>query len=391
MKDKSLQRIWQNITTKKNTECINTNRAADNHAPRPRMLTRSETTATFEDWKHSLTSTLSSDPMFALFLCDGVKWTKKSKANATRGFVDDTDVVSLGKRLTAAQKVIFLELMLEQIATYAPTIARSTIIRNSTSTASVWQTIRQHYGLHNAENHFNQASNIVRHYVNQSDATSVTSSDKRHEAWFQPSAPSTDEDILSHNESIPYHELNRVSVSQTSDHITCRSKYISESTQYSTGAKLGATMNRCGEDEEEEKEECSEQTVMDSTANRMYPYRQLDPLTLPPNAQGPSVHISTPECSTLAHRPSLSRYQEQSENDIMYNDTLLDNGGYVMNNYKLEQSENDVRDDNVPQQTSNMNNNGTLDNVDALMGSAVLGTTDDLSGKTKLVRKLPWT
>ena len=66
--------------------------------------------------------------MFAPFLCDGVKWTKKLKANATRGFVDDTDVAPLGKRLTAAQKVIFLELMLEQIAKYVPTIARSMII-----------------------------------------------------------------------------------------------------------------------------------------------------------------------------------------------------------------------------------------------------------------------
>ena len=102
------------------------------------------------------------------------------------------------------------------------------------------------------------------------------------------------------------------------------------------------------------------------------------------NAQCPSVQIFTPECSTLAHRPTLSCYQEQSGNDMMYNDTLLDSGGYVMSNYKLEQSENDVRDDNVPQQT-NMNNNDMQDNVDDLMGSAVLGTTDDLSGKTKLV------
>ena len=61
-----------------------------------------------------------------------------------RGFTDYGEEVAT--RLTAQQKVNFLELMLGQIANYCPIIARNTLVKNSTSIQSIWNTIRPHFG-----------------------------------------------------------------------------------------------------------------------------------------------------------------------------------------------------------------------------------------------------
>ena len=93
---------------------------ASNRAPKQWILTKSETIISFEAWKQNLSYTLSLDPLFAGFLLEGVTWAKKSKTNPIRGFTDDTDDVPKENRLTAAQKVNHLELLLGQIANYAP-------------------------------------------------------------------------------------------------------------------------------------------------------------------------------------------------------------------------------------------------------------------------------
>jgi hypothetical protein len=64
------------------------------------------------------------------------------------------------QRRTAAQKVTHLEMMLGQIADYAPVISRNTIVRNSTSISGVWQAIRQHYGLQSTGSRFLDLANI---------------------------------------------------------------------------------------------------------------------------------------------------------------------------------------------------------------------------------------
>ena len=46
------------------------------------------------------------------------------------------------QRLSAQQKVNFRELMLGQIANYCPIMSRNTMMKNSTSIQSVWNTIR---------------------------------------------------------------------------------------------------------------------------------------------------------------------------------------------------------------------------------------------------------
>ena len=85
------------------------------------------------------------DSNFAPFLADGVQWLKKTKAHPLRGLEADSDPVPLARRLTARQKVNFLELMLGQIANNCPIISRSTLVKNSTSLEYIWQTIRQRF------------------------------------------------------------------------------------------------------------------------------------------------------------------------------------------------------------------------------------------------------
>ena len=120
--------------------------ASSHHAPKQWCLSKVETINSFENWKQNLLYTLSLDSNFAPFLADGVQWLKKTKAQPLRGLEADGDSIPLARRLTARQKVNFLELMLGQIANYCPIISRSTLVKNSTSLEYIWQTIRQHFG-----------------------------------------------------------------------------------------------------------------------------------------------------------------------------------------------------------------------------------------------------
>ena len=82
------------------------------------------------------------DPSFAPFIASGVTWKKHSSGSPNRGLVDDPDGAN---KKTAAQKVISLNLMLEQISSWCPYIARTFIVKNSTSLSDVWRIIREHY------------------------------------------------------------------------------------------------------------------------------------------------------------------------------------------------------------------------------------------------------
>jgi hypothetical protein len=50
--------------------------------------------------------------------------------------------------------------MLGQIANYCPIISRNTIVKNSTSISSIWQSIRLHYGFQSTGGHFLDFNNI---------------------------------------------------------------------------------------------------------------------------------------------------------------------------------------------------------------------------------------
>ena len=100
-----------------------------------------------EAWENNLKYIMSLDPNFADFLTDGSSWGKKTNATPLRGFSNDPESVPAARGRTAAQKVTHLQMMLGQIANYAPIISRNLLVKNSTSVSGVCQTIRQHYGL----------------------------------------------------------------------------------------------------------------------------------------------------------------------------------------------------------------------------------------------------
>ncbi|XP_060576734.1 uncharacterized protein LOC132734055 [Ruditapes philippinarum] len=123
-------------------------------APKQWCLTKQETITSFESWRQNLQYTLSLDPNFAPFLVEGFQWERKTNTNPERGFTDDGESVPEAKRRTAAQKVIYLELMLGQIANFCPIISRNTIVKNATSIKTIWQTIRLHFGFQSTGAHF---------------------------------------------------------------------------------------------------------------------------------------------------------------------------------------------------------------------------------------------
>ena len=71
-----------------------------------------ETINSFENWKQNLLYTLSLDSNFAPFLADGVQWLKKTKARPLPRLEANDHPVPLARRVTARQKVNFLELIL---------------------------------------------------------------------------------------------------------------------------------------------------------------------------------------------------------------------------------------------------------------------------------------
>lgn len=83
-----------------------------------------------------------------ILLISGTWWEKKTKTTPFRCFAEYDDSVSEASRLTRVQKANMLELMLRQITNYCPVISRNntSIVKNSTQTDQIWQTIRLHYG-----------------------------------------------------------------------------------------------------------------------------------------------------------------------------------------------------------------------------------------------------
>ena len=115
-------------------------------APKQWSLPSDADVSGYEKWKNNLLFTFSTESLYAPFLGKDVTWLKQTKANPKRGFTDDGADVPEKSRKTAVQKVYALELMLGQIANYAP-INRGTIVYRSTSLASVWKAIRQHLNI----------------------------------------------------------------------------------------------------------------------------------------------------------------------------------------------------------------------------------------------------
>ena len=87
-------------------------------APKQWCLTKHENLNSFANWKHNFTYTLSLHKKLSLrpFLAEGSRWLKKTQTSSRRGLVADGENIPEAQRLTAQQKVKYLELMLESIS-----------------------------------------------------------------------------------------------------------------------------------------------------------------------------------------------------------------------------------------------------------------------------------
>ena len=161
-------------------------------APKQWSLTKTETITSFEAWRQNLQYTLSLDSNFAPFLGDTVTWQKKSQG-PLRGFTDDGTNIPTAQRRTAQQKCTHLELMLGQIANYCPIISRNTIVKNSTSINSIWQSIRMHFGFQSTGAHFIDFNGIKLEH------------DERPEDLFQRLMSFVEDNLLVANSNITHH------------------------------------------------------------------------------------------------------------------------------------------------------------------------------------------
>ena len=164
-----------------------------NKAQRQRPLEENETITTFESWRHNLMHILTLDSNFASLIKS--TWNKASKKDKYRGFTDDTaeDVPDESKRKTAATKVCQLELMLGQIANFAPIVSRKSIIERSTSLDNIWQTIRAHYGLQVTGSYFLDFAEISFR------------EGERHEELYQRLMSFVEDNLLEANSVLSHH------------------------------------------------------------------------------------------------------------------------------------------------------------------------------------------
>jgi hypothetical protein len=82
-------------------------------------------------------ASLSQTSSFAAFLKPGATWPKKRNALVFRGYTG-ADV---------APKAALLYLMLCHIANLVPVLSRHSITKHCTSLDSIWEAIRQYYGI----------------------------------------------------------------------------------------------------------------------------------------------------------------------------------------------------------------------------------------------------
>ena len=70
--------------------------------PKPYKLSKTETIASFEAWKHNQLYNLKMDPIFKTLLDTITTWKKQSSVDPNRGLTDDAN--DSPDRKTAAQK-----------------------------------------------------------------------------------------------------------------------------------------------------------------------------------------------------------------------------------------------------------------------------------------------
>ena len=124
--------------------------------PKLRSLTQNESLNTIEIWKQNIIFSLRGNESFKPFMKEDFKWGKKSRGKPTRDLVSDTD------GLSAEDKCILVDLLLDQIANFCPVIPRNDIIKDCADLDSVWQRIRLFFNLQSTGSLLNECWNIKR-------------------------------------------------------------------------------------------------------------------------------------------------------------------------------------------------------------------------------------
>ena len=145
------------------------------HGPKIRELSSKETIATLESWKNTVIYGLRLNTDFRPYLQDGVVFGKKSKNKPYRDLKDDQrvdiikeegqpdrEVVVIIK--SREEKTIEVDLLLDQIANYAPSIPRNDITKDCKSLREVWIQIRQYYNKQPTGSLLNDVWNIKREF-----------------------------------------------------------------------------------------------------------------------------------------------------------------------------------------------------------------------------------
>ena len=185
---------------------------AQHRAPKQWRLTTIESITSFENWRQNLIYILSLDPNFADFLRDDATWLKKSATNPTRGLEADAAPIPADARRTAAQKCTHLELMLGQIANWAPVISRNSTVKQAKSVKDIWQKLREHYGFQSTGAHFLELANI-----------GFKPDDERPEDLFQRIMAFFEDNLLCKN-SLKHHDevlANDEEMTPTLENVVC--------------------------------------------------------------------------------------------------------------------------------------------------------------------------
>ena len=166
-----------------------------NRSRKPWPLETTETVTSFERWRSNLVYNIRQDECFAPFT--NMSWNKFTKKadNKYRGLVADTDATQPVKAKQKSQeaKLAALELRLEMIANWAPIVSRLSILRNSTSLDSIWQSIRAHYGFQTSGAYFIDLADIK---LQQSE---------RHQDLYQRLMAFTEDNLLAKDCPLTHH------------------------------------------------------------------------------------------------------------------------------------------------------------------------------------------
>ena len=146
------------------------------HGPKIRPLSSKEPIQSIESWKSTVIYGLRLNQDFIPYLQEGVIFGRKSRTQPTRELEDSTrtetyTVIVSGEEAQRERTVLVqskedkaavVDLLLDQVANYAPVIPRNDIIKDAKSLNEVWVKIKQYYNIQPSGSLLNDVWNVKR-------------------------------------------------------------------------------------------------------------------------------------------------------------------------------------------------------------------------------------